>query len=109
MPVETDADRLAFLDDDEFGVVARWTSAGGSVDLPAIFDAEYQLLTVPLIDGGAEGTGPQILCRDADVPADAAHDDAVTLRPDTAKAKAYSVVEFKPDGTGMTTVRLQEV
>lgn len=108
MPVETDADRLAFLDDDEYGVVARWTSAGGSVDLPAIFDADYQLLTVPLLDGGAEGSGPQILLRSSDVPADAAHEDAITLHPGTAKAATYRVVEIKPDGTGMTTVRLQE-
>lgn len=104
MPVETDADRALFLDNDEFGLAVTWTSAAGSVSFSAIFDAEYQLLDVPTLDAGAEGAGPQIHCRTSDLPADAAQGDGVTV-----DGTAYQAVELKPDGTGMTIVRLQEV
>lgn len=103
MPVETDADRAIFVDDDDFAVPVSWVHAGGTANFSAIFDAEYQLIASPFLDGGAEGAGPQILARSSDIPATAAHGDAVTVN-----ATAYRVVEFKPDGTGMTVVRLQE-
>lgn len=108
MSVETDSDRMEFLDAGEYAATARWVSAGGTNDLSVIFDTEYHFLNVPLIDSGAEGAGPQFICRDVDVPDDAGHGDSITLYPATPRAKAYCVVELKPDGTGMTTVRLQE-
>lgn len=103
MPVETDADRALFVDTDAFGATAVWTSAGGSVSLAAIFDADYQLLSTPFLDGGAEGSSPQIQCRSGDLPADHAQGDHVAIGGVT-----YRAVEIKPDGTGMTIVRLQE-
>jgi hypothetical protein len=91
MPVETDADRAVFVDD------------GGTASFTALFDADYQLIAPPFLDGGAEGAGPQITARSSDIPAQAVHGDAVTI-----DGRAYRAVEFKPDGTGMTVVRLQE-
>jgi len=102
MPVETDADRAIFVDDGDFAVAIIWTHAGGTATFTAIFDADYQLLTSPFLDGGAEGAGPQIMARSSDIPAQAAHGDAVTI-----EGREYRVVEFKPDGTGMSVVRLQ--
>lgn len=103
MPVETDSDRAVFIDDDDFAVPVSWVHAGGTATFSAIFDAEYQLIASPFLDGGAEGAGPQILARSSDIPASAAQGDSVTV-----KATVYTAVEFKPDGTGMTVVRLQE-
>ena len=103
MPVETDADRALFLDAEDFGAEVSWTHAGGTSTITGIFDAEYQLLSSPFLDAGAEGSGPQLIVRSADVPAQAKQKDTVTV-----SAKTYRVVEFKPDGTGMTVVRLQE-
>jgi len=99
MAVETEADRLLFVDGDEFAVAVVW----GASSFTAIFDAEYQLLVTPLVDGGVEGSGPQILARSSDIPVGAAQGDALTV-----DGRSYKAVEFKPDGTGMTTVRLQE-
>ncbi|KQS90303.1 hypothetical protein [Rhizobium sp. Leaf386] len=108
MPVETDADLRLFINEDDWAVPCHWTSTGGATDFPAIFDAEYQLITSPFLDGGAEGSTPQITMCAVDVPALAAHGDAVIVNFGTVKAALYTVVEFKPDGTGMTVVRLQE-
>jgi hypothetical protein len=43
------------------------------------------------------------MARSSDIPAQAAHGDMLTI-----DARSYHAVEFKPDGTGMTVVRLQE-
>lgn len=110
MPVETDAERALFLAADEFGCSVVWTRDGvAQPAFDAIFDAEYQLLTTPLIDSGVEGAGPQILCRESDLPAGAAQDDQVAVTdPITLVVTTYRAVEFKPDGTGMTVVRMQK-
>lgn len=109
MAVETDADRRLFVQEDDFAVPVAWAHAGGTANFPAIFDAEYQLLASSFIDGGAEGSTPQILACSADIPAAGKQGDAITVKPGTAGAATYRVVEFKPDGTGMTIVRLQEL
>lgn len=108
MPIETDDDRRLFMQVDDWAVPVAWASAGGTSVFSAIFDAEYQLLTSPFLDGGAEGSTPQLTVCDADLPAQAAQEDTVTVNVSTPKAKDYRVVEIKPDGTGMTIVRLQE-
>lgn len=108
MAVESDDDRHMFVAEDDFGVSVSWTHSGGTATFPAIFDAEYQLVTSPFLDGGVEGNTPQIQVCSSDIPATAAQGDTLVVNPGTAKAASYSVVEFKPDGTGMTVVRLQE-
>lgn len=114
MPVESDADRAAFVDTGEFGASAVWTTASGAKPaIACIYDADYLLMAPALLDGGAEASLPQFVCRTKDVPDDAAHDDtvAVSRLDDAGDAVAlgtFKVVEMKPDGTGMTTVRLQE-
>jgi hypothetical protein len=46
--------------------------------------------------------------RSSDIPADAAHKDLVKVTSQIVGEKNYNVLEFQPDGTGMTVVRLQE-
>lgn len=104
MAIETDDDRRLFVEEDDFAVPVLWDRAGAVVSFPAIFDADYALLASPFIDGGVEGAAPQIHCCDTDLPTGRTQGDIVTV-----KAKAYEAVEFKPDGTGMTVVRLREV
>lgn len=103
MAVETDADRRLFVEEDDFAVPVLWDRGGIASSFPAIFDSEYSLLSSPLFDGGVEGNMPQIQCCSSDLPAGAAHEDRVTVG-----GKVFAAVEFKPDGTGMTVVRLRE-
>lgn len=109
MAIETDADRAVFTDPRDFGLTITWTGSVGPVELAAIFDADYLLLSSDLVDGGVEGNQPQITIRSADLPPFAAQGDAVSFPdPDTTELRSFVVVELKPDGTGMTVVRLQE-
>lgn len=104
MPVETDADRALFVDADEFGASVSWqVGVAAAVTVSGIFDADYNLLTNPLLDEGMEGASPRLLLPSADLPAGAGHGDTLTIA-----AVSYTVVEIKPDGTGMSEVRLQE-
>ncbi len=108
MAVETDEDRALFVDADEFGCVVIWTR-GTSTTFSAIFDEEYLAIASPMIDGGAEGAGPRLLCRSADLPFGARQGDSVVVvHPVTGVSTYYKAVEMMPDGTGMTSVRLQE-
>lgn len=109
MPVETEDDLRLFVDADDWAVPVAWTSGGGTFPFSAIFDAEYQLLTPNFVDGGVEGSTPQITACSADIPDDAEQGDTVVVNVGTPKAETYTVVEFKPDGTGMSVVRLQGV
>lgn len=104
MAVETDADRAVFVNGDEFGQAVTWTKKGGvAVQFSAIFDSEYRLLTSALLEEGAEGSAPVLLCRSSDLPAGAANDDSVQVA-----GASYRVIEIRPDGTGMCEVRLME-
>ena len=103
MAIESDGDRRMFVEEDEFAVSVAWVHQGDTAVFSAIFDDSYQLITTEFVEDGAEGSAPQLMAVTADVPAAGAHGDAVTIG-----GKAYSVVEFKPDRTGMTIIRLQE-
>lgn len=103
MPVETEADRRLFMQEDDFAVPVSWNRAGVVSTFPALFDDTYALIDAPFIEAGVEGSSPQIHCCTADLPPDRVQGDTVTV-----DGKAYQAVEFKPDGTGMTIVRLRE-
>lgn len=102
MPVESDADRAAFLDPGEFGATGSYTPAGGAaVGLDGILDAPWLR-----IEGVAEApitsASPSFLCRAADLPDGAAQGDAFALGGVT-----YAVRELRPDGTGMVLLDLE--
>lgn len=96
MAVESDADRLAFFDTDDFAVNA--TIEG--VDVPGIFDDAY---IDPL---GIASTEPMFHCRTSDLAAitpAVARDTAATIN-----GTGYTVQNIEPDGTGMTLLKLNE-
>ena len=102
MTVETDADRAAFVDVDDFGVAATYTPAGGTaLVIHGIFDAEYNA-ALGDIQALVATDQPQFLCRTSDVAA-ARHGDALAIG-----GASYVVVEVRPDGTGMTVLVLNE-
>lgn len=101
MSVESAADRLAFFDTDEHAADAAFApAAGASRTVPGIFDNEY----VTVFDGqdaSVESSGPAFICRTVDIPG-AAHGDTLTL-----SGVAYIIRGVQPDGTGITTLRLE--
>ena len=101
MAVESAADLASFFDLDEFAVPVTWQSAAGSAQLPAIFDAEH-LAVSGLGEVEVSSAAPQIVCRAADLPADAAQGDTVTI-----DGTSYAVRDIRPDGTGVVTVMLE--
>ena len=65
----------------------------------AVFDADY----VDVMD--VEASGPAVSCLSAEATAAAvAHDSPVIING----VQAYKVVEIKPDGTGVTVLRLHK-
>lgn len=122
MAVETDADRLAFLDPEDFGVVALYTSRDGSVvdqRINGIFDdeaAHFDSARWPgheyhLQHGAAlSSTGPEFRCRVSDLVSGGKRGDKVAILPcDQVPAGArFKVQERKPDGVGMVVLALVE-
>ena len=98
MAVESAADRAEFVSTDDFGVAATYN---GSTTVNGIFDNEY----LEAIEGalvGVEASQPRFTCRTADVSS-AAHGDTLAIAGVT-----YNVVGVEPDGTGMTTLELED-
>lgn len=96
MGVENAADRAAFFNTDDFGVVA--TINGTEVN--GIFDNEY----IDVLD--VAGTSPAFTCATADLAAitpAVARGTSVTI-----SGTAYTIQNIKPDGTGMTVLVLSE-
>ena len=102
MAIESDADRLLFLDTDVFGVTATYTAVtGGSpVSIAGIFDAASTSLDVGL-EVAVASTAPQFLARTSDLTNGGRQGDTFVIGGTT-----YKAVNIEPDGTGFTTVRL---
>lgn len=78
-----------------FGRTVEYTPSGGSArEITAIFDANY----VPSYVIGIEhqNAGPRVLCKSEDVEEDVSQ--GATFLIDTV---TYSVIEVRPDGTGI--------
>lgn len=97
MAIETDADRAVFFNADEHGVAATYD--GGTIN--GIFGNQHLEL-----DGGGTVafavTQPRFQCRTSDVSS-AAEGDAITIN-----ATSYVIKVVQDDGTGMTTLVLEE-
>ncbi|WP_420406913.1 head-tail joining protein [Hoeflea sp.] len=101
MPAESAADRLGFLDADEFGVAASYVKdSGPAIEVAGIFDAEHQMLGIG--DGDIASVGPEFTCREADLPAGYGDGDEITVN-----GVSYFVRHSEPDGTGMVKLRLE--
>lgn len=97
MPVESEADRLEFLDDDEFGVVATF----GGEPVPGVFHNEYTGAdygsTVQI-----ESADPVFTGRSSDLSA-AGQGDAITI-----SGTVFTIRGIEPDGQGMTRLQLAD-
>ncbi len=102
MGVETEADRLQFLDTDEFAVEATYTpvTGGGSSTVKGIFDAASTSLEIG-IEVAVASTAPQFHTRTADLTNGGRQGDTFVIEGTT-----YKAVNIEPDGTGFTIVRL---
>lgn len=103
MPVETDADRLQFLDTDAFGVEATYkpVTGGAASTIKGIFDAASTAIEVGL-EVSISSTSPQFHCRTSDLTNGGKQRDTFVIAGVTYKAK-----DVQPDGTGMTMVMLE--
>lgn len=97
MAIESATDLSYYLSDNDFGVIANFTSpALGNVY--GIFDTETQL-----IDGGTvqfEQQQPEFICRTSDVS------DVIEGSTVTISSVDYSVKNVQGDGAGMTSLTL---
>lgn len=117
MPVETAADRLAFLSADEFGCEVTYTpvSGGASSTIVGIFDSDFIAVDV----GGevpAATRQPRIHCRVDDLAGGGREDDVIAVSAgqllaaglDTNAAGTYLAKIIQPDGTGFVTLALEK-
>ncbi len=104
MAVESAADRLTFLDTDEFGTSATYTlAAGGDSTVQGIFDKEYAEVAETDFGVGV-GTHPaHFTMREADLPG--SYGDADTL---LVGSVTYTIRAHELDGTGMVSLRLEK-
>lgn len=105
MSVESAADRAAFLSADEFGVTAAYTPEGaGATTLTGIFDNDWLDLSVEG-EVGVASRNPRLVCRTSDLA------DAGGLPNDgilVINGVTYRIRVVKPDGTGMTELKLEK-
>lgn len=108
MGVESEADRASFLDTDEHGVSATITASGSAaVTLPGIFEEPYSLLgDADDLEGTSSGR-PTFLVQSSLLPAGSLIEASVSMTV-LGSPRSYRIVEVKPDGTGMTELRLME-
>jgi hypothetical protein len=90
----------AFFSLADHAVEASWTAAGGSpADVVGIFNDEYfEDVGGPV---GVEGSQPVFVCAAADVP-NVAQGDTIAI-----DGKTYSIVNVRPDGTGIVDLILE--
>lgn len=106
MGVESAADRAIFLDVNDFGMTGTLVPVGGAAaPLNGIFDNEYLMIAESAESAGMSSATPVFLVRSADLPASGVKGGALSLTVDGA-ARSYLVAEIKPDGTGMSELRL---
>lgn len=94
MGVESDADRLMFLQTEDFGM----TGTIGTATIYGIFDDSYH--AVNEVTGEVATTAPQFTCRTSDVTS------VIQGTVITINSIAYKVINIQPDGTGLTVLIL---
>ncbi len=117
MPVETAADRLTFLNSDEFAVEATYTPAAGGASwtIKGLFDSAAIAIEV----GGevdVQTRKPMMTCRVDDLSGGGGEGDTIVLTSaqllaaglDTNPAGTYKVRIVQPDGTGMVDLALEK-
>ena len=102
MSLENDATLGFFFSVNEFGTEAKWKQSGSSyVKVVGIYDDPY----ISASAGGMvefSATSPTFMAKTSDFNG-VAYGDALEVG-----SKSYLVIEVMPDGTGMTTLTLEE-
>jgi hypothetical protein len=102
MAVETATELAIFFETDDFAVDATFTPVGGTAStVKGIFDKEY----LEMESGGSVAFAinqPRFVCATSDVST-AAEGDAIVI-----SATDYKIVVVQDDGTGTTTLVLEE-
>lgn len=102
MSLENDITLGFFFNTNEFGTKATWTpNNGGPMDVVGIYDDPY----ISASAGGMvefSATSPTFMAKTSDFNG-VAYGDALEVG-----SKSYLVIEVMPDGTGMTTLTLEE-
>jgi hypothetical protein len=102
MAVETATELAIFFETDDFAVDATFTPVGGAAStVKGIFDKEY----LEMESGGSVAFAinqPRFVCATSDVST-AAEGDAIVI-----SATDYKIVVVQDDGTGTTTLVLEE-
>lgn len=102
MPVETEADRRAFINTDEFGREAVYTAPGGPPRTIAVLDDWQALDLMADTSAGVEADSLKILALASDVP-DTSRNARLVLDGIT-----YWIAAAKPDGLGFVFLSLVE-
>ena len=104
MAVESAADRLAFLDTDEFGVSATYALANdlGSKIVQGIFDIEFEEVVENEFGAGVATHPPRFRMPTADLPSGYGDGDELNVN-----AVTYTIRAHERDGTGMVSLRLE--
>lgn len=98
MAIESDADRLALLSADDFGVAITV----GAETIYGIFDKDYLAVSNGEVD--VESDSPMVLVRSSDVTA-----QSIAVATSLVISSAtYVVTSVQPDGTGMTRLVLRD-
>lgn len=105
MPVESDTDRLAFLNVAEFGSeVILYPNTANEASISGIYDNEHYE-----VDNGlsvVSSSEPQLQVRTSDVSG-VAQDDALNVTDQvTGLTESFTVADIQDDGTGITVLRL---
>ena len=105
MAVESAADRLAFLDTDEFGMSATYDVADhlGISTVQGIFDKEFREVVEAEFGVGVATHPAGFTMREADLPAGYGDGDELIVN-----AITYTIRAHELDGTGMVALRLEK-
>lgn len=97
-----DEDFDIFFDPDVFGVPFTYTpSVGPSVAGIGIFDNDYYAAQGGTVD--VASTQPQIMYETAKITPPPVYGERLTV-----KGQTFTIVGIEPDGTGVTTLKLEE-
>ena len=101
MAVETATELEVFFSADDFGVTATYTPLGGSAsNVKGIFDNEFFEAAVGEV--GVAIQQPRFVCRSSDIST-AVEGDALIVN-----SVDYTIRVVQPDGTGVTTLVLEQ-
>lgn len=102
-PVESEADRAAFFDADEFAQTATIEGVEVLGYLTELSETIDGLVEVPL-----ETTSPTFLCQSANLPDEAVRGSEITIERQDGTTLFGEIVKIEPDGFGMTLLNIQD-